>query len=126
MIYVDVLPAFIVYLVVFGGGTLLARITHTGRPAVPYLWRVLVASTVGILSANALLWIIVVTVGSILTVMDPSDLARPIVPPVLELLLHPMPASLIGCIAGIASGVVWGYLASRGPIHPSRNPNLAA
>jgi len=126
MIFLDVLPALIVYLVIFAGGTLLAHITRAGKPMFPYLWRALITSTVGIMSANAVLWMIVATVGSILTLMNPSDVPHQIVPTVIEFFLHSIPASLVGCIVGIATGVAWGYLASRRPRHLSRRPNLAA
>ncbi len=125
MIYLEVLPVFVVILAAMGGVTLLARMAPAGRPYFPYAWRALVASTVGILSANVALWGIVVTVGSVLTVMDPSNQFHVALPSALEALLHPHPASLAGGILGCAFGISWAYFANRRAGDQSPSAKLA-
>lgn len=126
MIYLDVLPLFIIYLAFVGGVTLVSRFTRAGRPFFPILWRGLIASSAGILSANVLLWTITVTIGGILTAVDPSDQIHLSVPRLLDQLLRPIPISQVGCAIGIALGTVWANLAKRQSGEPPTNPELAA
>lgn len=109
MLYLEVLPAFILYLFLFGAATLLARHTRAGKPLSPYLWRTLLVSVVGVLTANALLWAIVVSAGSVLTARPASDHFRQMVYSLTPLgpFLQPIPASLFGAVAGVIIGVVW-------------------
>jgi hypothetical protein len=112
MLYLDVLPAFTLYLLAFGAATLIAGHTRVGKPLFPCLWRALLASAAGVLIANALLWAIVATVGYILTATHASDQVGQVVglPAALGVILRPIPASLFGAIAGIVFGVAWSRL----------------
>jgi hypothetical protein len=109
MLFLEVLPAFTVYVVALGTVTLIAGHTQTGQPLFPYLWRATVASTAGVLVADGILWAIVVTAGSILTATYvPAQLQQAV--GILEPLgpiLQPLPASLIGAIVGICVGLGW-------------------
>jgi hypothetical protein len=113
MLYLDVLPAFILYLLAFGAATLIAGHTRAGKPLFPYLWRALIASIAGVLIADAMLWAIVVSAGSLLTATGASEQARQVVGVLAPLgtIFQPVPASLIGVLAGIVIGVAWTRLA---------------
>ena len=126
MIYLDVVPALISYLALLGGITLFSRFTRIGRPLFPILWRSLVASSAGILSANVVLWTMTVTIGSILTAVDPSGQVHLTLPRLLDQLVHPIPMSLVGCAIGVALGMAWACFAGRQPGEPPGNPELAA
>jgi hypothetical protein len=115
MLYLEVLPAFILYLLAFGAATLMAGLTRAGKPLFPYLWRALIASTSSVLIADALLWAIVVAVGSVLTAMNASDQVSQVAGVFAPLgpILQPIPTSLFGAIAGIVFGVAWTRYAGR-------------
>jgi len=115
MLYLEVLPVFVLYLLALGGVTLIAGLTPAGKPLYPYLWRALLASTVGVFIADALLWSIVVAAGGLLTATNASAQARQLVRVLSPLgpILHPLPTSLIGASAGIALAVIWTIRAIR-------------
>ncbi|MGA9533211.1 MAG: hypothetical protein WBR18_10890 [Anaerolineales bacterium] len=115
MIYLEILPGFIVYLVVFGAITLIARYSRDGKPFFPFLWRSLLASGLAVLGANALLWVVVVSVGSYLTFTDSAEQVIQIgpLPAAFEWILHPLPVSVLGCLAGLAIGFAWALHARR-------------
>jgi len=128
MLYLEVLPAFILYLLAFGAAALIAGLTRAGKPLFPYVWRALLASTAGVLIADALLWAIVVAVGSVLTATNSSAQVRQVVGLLAPLgpILQPIPASLFGAIAGIVFGVAWARHAGRQEELGNHNRNLAA
>jgi hypothetical protein len=109
MLYLDVLPAFVLYLLTLGAVTLVAGLTRTGKALFPYLWRVLLSSAIGVLIAGALLSSIVIAAGGLLTATNASAQARQVVGVLSPLgsILQPLPASLVGASAGIAFGVIW-------------------
>lgn len=109
MLYLEVFPAFVLYVFALGAATLLAGHCRLGRPLLPYLWRSLIASITGVLIADACLWAIVVAAGSLLTATNASDLARQVIGIIapLEPILRPLPASLFGAGTGIVFGVAW-------------------
>jgi hypothetical protein len=115
MLYLEVLPAFILYLLALGAATLIAGHTRAGKPLFPYLWRSLLVSTAGVLAADVFLWAIVFAAGSVLTATNASAQARQIVGVLAPLgpILQPIPISLFGATAGIVFGVAWARHAGR-------------
>lgn len=125
MIYLDVLPAILVYLALLGFVTVAVRSTSADMQFFPYLWRTLVASTAGIRVANLMYWSLNVSVGIFLLVIYRSNQVPPAVPQFLARLLQPMPASLLGCTVGGLISIAWAYLAMKSPGKPLANSRLA-
>ena len=115
MLYLEVVPILVLYILTLGAVALATGLTQAGKPLYPYMWRVLVASTAGVLIADALLWSVVVAAGGLLTATNASDQARQAIGILAPFgpILRPLPSSLIGAAAGIAFGVIWTDLAIR-------------
>jgi len=115
MTYFFILPAFLVYLLIFGAMLLVSAFVQPAKPLFAYVWRALLASILGFFVANFSLWVIVLAVAKTLDVTNPSDQIRELlgVPAGLALLLGPIPVSLIGIIAGFVFGVIWAFYVKR-------------
>jgi hypothetical protein len=115
MLYLEVLPMFALYTLALGAVTLTTRLTQAGKPLYPFMWHILVASALGVLTADALLWSVIATAGGLLTATNASAQARQLVGILAPLgpVLRPIPMSLLGAGAGIAFGLIWTVFVTR-------------
>lgn len=116
MAYFVILPVFFLWLVVAAIGLVIIRKDSQISHIYPYAWRVVLWSTGGFVLANVLLMILVVgAVG----VLGPGSPERTVGRDALQLfvglggIVGPIPASLIGWLAGAVLGALLARRAQR-------------
>lgn len=103
------LPMLLLYILIFAGFILISSVIPFGKRLVPYLWRSLVTSTLGIVLANAIFWAFTFWNQGILKAITDAEPAQGVLGVILSmgLLASPLYISLIGAVTGIILGIFW-------------------
>ncbi|MCJ7824063.1 MAG: hypothetical protein MUP44_04140 [Anaerolineales bacterium] len=103
------LPTLLLYVLVFAVCVWISLVFLFGKRLVPYLWRSLVTSTLGVVIANSIFWAFVLRNQGILKAITDAEPTQGALGVILSigLLASPLYVSVIGAVTGIVLGVFW-------------------
>lgn len=103
------ISALIVFDLLFAGCTLIALIVPAGKRLVPYFWRSLITSNLGIAMSNSVFWAFIFREQGLLKPIIEGEPSQGLFGVLLTigLLASPFYVSVLGAVIGIAVGVFW-------------------